>query len=152
MISSRPGSSLHTCHDANLTGFARPATIDMMTFHQLKRVVAPLVIGGLVFLAWSACASDGMAMAEMACCADHAECEMSHVGERCCGPDQLTGLSFLKPSSSDTDLAFSAAERIAASFLLVRHVVIAVSAPTVPVGGSMTSFLDQCRRTTVLRI
>ncbi len=121
-----------------------------MTFHDLKRVVAPLVIGGLVFLAWSACASGGMAMAEMACCADHAECDMGHVDERCCGPDQPTELSFLRPSSSDT--AFSAADRIAASFLLVRHVVTAVSPPPAPVGGSVTSSLDQCRRTTVLRI
>ncbi len=124
-----------------------------MTFHHLKRVVAPLLVGGLVLLLGSACAGSGMAMAEMACCADHhGECDMSHVGERCCGPDQPTGLSFVKPSSSDTDPAFSTADRIAALSLLVRHVVIAVSAPTVPVGGNVMSSLDQCRRTTVLRI
>ena len=92
-------------------------------------------------------------MAEMACCADHhGECDMSHVGERCCGPDHATGLSFLKPSSGDADQGSRTAGRIAALSPPVPHLVIAVSAPAVPLGATVTSCPDQCRRPTVLRI
>ena len=125
-----------------------------MTFHHLKRVVAPLLAGGLVLLAWSACAGSGMAMAEMACCADHhGECDMTHAAERCCGPDQPTGLSFVKPPASDTDVALRAAVRIAVSSLHLPHAVIAVSASLVPAGPAVASCcLEPSRRSTILRI
>ncbi len=86
----------------------------------MRRLTASGLAGGLVLMAWSACASGAMTMSEMVCCAEHHDgCEMAGMAESCCGTAQHADIGMLKPERTDDTLALATHDRTAA--ILAPH-------------------------------
>ena len=81
----------------------------------MRRLIASVIAGGVVLMAWSACGS-AMTMSEMVCCAEHHQgCEMAGTAESRCATDRYTDIGMLKPERPDDALATATLDAAAAT-------------------------------------